>query len=160
MSLEEEYNELKAFDTSDNSWDEGEEGNYYSDYTGFDSDSDGINDTPYIIPGGDNQDRFPLMNQPQYYPNLARRTVDTKHNDIEDYESTRQQFSTIFMGDTIVVPDDYPTIQEAVNHSNDGDKIEVRAGTYFEHVIVDKQLIIMGDGFVKSSLSIARISFI
>ncbi|ENO12259.1 parallel beta-helix repeat (two copies), partial [Thermoplasmatales archaeon SCGC AB-539-C06] len=51
-----------------------------------------------------------------------------------------------FTGDTIYVPDDYPTIQEAVNHSNNGDRIEVRAGTYNEHINVDKQLQIIGDG--------------
>ena len=47
---------------------------------------------------------------------------------------------------TIIVPDNYPTIQEAVNHSNDGDRIEVRAGTYNEHIVVDESVKIIGDG--------------
>jgi len=48
---------------STNVWDDGypSGGNYWSDYTGVDSNSDGIGDTPYIIDES-NQDRYPLMN--------------------------------------------------------------------------------------------------
>jgi len=37
------------------------EGNYYDDYSGEDDDGDGIGDTPYDIPGGSNQDAYPLV---------------------------------------------------------------------------------------------------
>ena len=50
-----------AYDTDTNTWDSGTQGNYYSDYTGSDSDGDGIGDTPYPIPGGSSVDRYPLM---------------------------------------------------------------------------------------------------
>lgn len=43
-----------------NIWDDGREGNYWSDYNGTDADGDGIGDTPYII-DAENQDRFPLI---------------------------------------------------------------------------------------------------
>jgi parallel beta-helix repeat protein len=50
-----------------NIWDDGKEGNYWSDYIGTDSNGDGIGDTPYIIDES-NQDNFPLMKQiPQRY---------------------------------------------------------------------------------------------
>ena len=46
---------------SSNSWDDGAEGNYYSDYTGIDSNGDGIGDAPYNIPGGSSVDHYPLV---------------------------------------------------------------------------------------------------
>ena len=36
-------------------------GNYFDDYIGVDNNGDGIGDTPYHIIGGDNEDRYPLM---------------------------------------------------------------------------------------------------
>ena len=43
-----------------NSWDNGIEGNYWSDYKGADDDHDAIGDTPYVI-NGNNQDNHPIM---------------------------------------------------------------------------------------------------
>jgi parallel beta-helix repeat protein len=48
-------------DNSNGIWNDGEEGNYWDNYTGLDSDEDGIGDTPYII-NENNQDNYPLMN--------------------------------------------------------------------------------------------------
>lgn len=45
---------------------------------------------------------------------------------------------------TIIVPDDYPTIQEAIDHANEGDTIYVKAGIYCENVVVNKTLSLIG----------------
>lgn len=52
----EETNTAEAIHT----WDNGQRGNYWSDYQGIDKDNNGIGDTPYIIDAL-NQDRYPLM---------------------------------------------------------------------------------------------------
>ena len=46
---------------------------------------------------------------------------------------------------TIIVPDDYPTIQEAINHANPGDIIYVKAGTYHENILVYKAVSLIGE---------------
>jgi hypothetical protein len=46
---------------------------------------------------------------------------------------------------TIIVPDDYPTIQAAINAANASDTIFVRNGTYCEHVVVNKTVCLKGE---------------
>jgi parallel beta-helix repeat protein len=46
---------------------------------------------------------------------------------------------------TIIVPDEYSTIQEAVNHAFDGDTVYVKTGTYYEHVVVNKTVSLVGE---------------
>jgi len=45
----------------------------------------------------------------------------------------------------ITVPDDYFTIQEAINNANAGDTIHVKAGTYYENVVVNKTVSLIGE---------------
>ena len=49
-----------AYSIEENIWDNGCEGNYWSDSNGTDSDGDGIADNPYVI-DENNQDNHPLM---------------------------------------------------------------------------------------------------
>jgi parallel beta-helix repeat protein len=46
---------------------------------------------------------------------------------------------------TIIVPDDYPTIQDAINAASDGDAIFVRNGTYHENIVIDKSVRVLGE---------------
>ncbi len=58
--------ECKDLNTTEppHSWDNGREGNFWSDYNGTDSNHDGIGDTPYTIDIL-NQDRYPLDGKPR-----------------------------------------------------------------------------------------------
>jgi parallel beta-helix repeat protein len=46
---------------------------------------------------------------------------------------------------TIDVPDDYLTIQEAINNSDEGDTIFVKSGTYFENLVINKSVSLIGE---------------
>ncbi|UCB59438.1 MAG: right-handed parallel beta-helix repeat-containing protein [Thermoplasmatales archaeon] len=52
-----------ALDYGSNTWDNDYPagGNYWTFHSGDDDDNDGIIDTPYDIPGGENQDRYPFV---------------------------------------------------------------------------------------------------
>jgi nitrous oxidase accessory protein NosD len=53
-------------------WDDGREGNFWSDYNGTDSNYDGIGDSPYVIDSL-NLDRFPLLQSPVKLPMPAAK---------------------------------------------------------------------------------------
>jgi hypothetical protein len=65
----EDYNLTEAVHT----WDDGERGNFWSDYNGTDSNGDGIGDVPYVIDVL-NQDRYPLMQSTVTPPTPAPKT--------------------------------------------------------------------------------------
>ena len=70
-----------AEDLSSNIWDAGlpSGGNFWSDYTGVDTNGDGIGDTPYVI-DADSQDRYPFMSPWAPLP-VITATIDT-HPDV------------------------------------------------------------------------------
>ena len=58
-----ENNSIQIFDrdsTSENTWENKGEGNYWSNYNGTDTNSDGIGDTPHVL-DANNKDNFPFI---------------------------------------------------------------------------------------------------
>jgi len=47
---------------------------------------------------------------------------------------------------TIIVPDEFSSIQSAIDYASVGDTIFVRNGTYYENVMVNKKVSLVGDG--------------
>jgi len=63
------------------------------------------------------------------------------------FSVTLGSFATLVVAvsSTIRVPEDYPTIQAAVNAANPGDTVLVASGIYYEHVVVNKSLTLVGE---------------
>lgn len=53
--------------------------------------------------------------------------------------------TTFFVSPEITVPDNYLTIQEAINAASERDTIFVRNGTYYENVVVNKTVSLIGE---------------
>ena len=104
-----------------------EEGNYYDDYAGEDNNGDGIGDTPYNISGGSNQDLYPLMYP--WYPTHP----DTVYVD-DDYDNSTPGWGY----------DRFNRIQYGINEV-EGSTVYVYNGTYYENVVVDKSINLVGE---------------
>jgi nitrous oxidase accessory protein len=57
---------------------------------------------------------------------------------------------------TIIVPNDYTTIQAAINNSADGDTIFVRKGIYRENPIVNKSISLTGENCSSTTIEISN----
>lgn len=85
-----------------NSWDNGSEGNYWSDYIGPDGDGDGIGDTAYDIGSTGDKDNYPLVNQ--WNP----ITDDTPPITDHDYD---EAWHTLNFNITLTAADDLSGVQ-------------------------------------------------
>ena len=110
-------------------------GNWWSDYNGSDEfsgpnqdkpGSDGIGDIPYDIPGGDNQDQYPLME-------LCKVTIFY----VDDDNSEGPWYGTLDFP--------YQLIQDGIDNADDGSRIFVFNGTYYENIFVDKSIELTGE---------------
>jgi cell wall assembly regulator SMI1 len=52
---------------------------------------------------------------------------------------------TVAFGADIYVPDNYPTIQAAIDAANPGDRVIVRAGSYWETIVINKSITVQGE---------------
>lgn len=80
----------QAYSNLINRWDNGCEGNYWSDFNGTDTNGDGIGDTPYLI-DANNADRYPLMN-------VYWSPCDIDHDlnvDMKDVGKSARAFGTV-----------------------------------------------------------------
>jgi parallel beta-helix repeat protein len=112
-----------ALDECVNSWDRFGQGNYWDDFDeagegAWDNNSDGIVDDPYSIPGGSNKDWYPLMT-----PRAVHLPVIN--------QNTGEMFLTIMHAITDL-------------DTTDGHTILVDTGTYYENIVVDKSIILIG----------------
>lgn len=62
-------------------------------------------------------------------------------------------------GTSIIIPDDFPTIQEGIDNSNPGDVIFVRSGVYNENIIINKEgLYLLGENKFNTVIDIENMA--
>ena len=79
------------------------------------------------------------------YKNIEFERYIPENNQM-DYDTFPSTSSSNNSAEEIIVPDDYPTIQDAIDAANPGDTIFVRSGNYFENIkILTQDLTIYGE---------------
>lgn len=87
---------------SSNLWDDDFEGNYWSNYTGTDTDNDGIGNSPHAI-DANNTDNRPLLGRFHSYPVSSENTVNVITNStINDFEIPQKNAVILHVSNTTV----------------------------------------------------------
>jgi hypothetical protein len=99
----------------------------------WDWDDDGVYDESYSVPTATHS--WPAQG---FYPVTLRITDDDGEDDMETL--------LVAVNDTIYIPDDFGTIQDAIDISRDGHTIIIKPGIYLEHDIdfLGKAITVMG----------------
>ena len=123
-------NSYNANDSCNNTWYNTTllEGNYWDDYNGTDINNDGIGDIPYNISGGANQDLYPLI-YPWNSTNPNAVYVD------DDFNENTPGWGY----------NHFNKIQEGVDVVNQSGIVYIYNGTYYENVIVNKTVNLVGE---------------
>lgn len=134
------YVYINNFGDSVNVWDCGypSGGNYWSDYTGVDSDGDGIGDTPYMI-DENNVDRYPLMGPWQVQ--ISVRWINTYliSGSAFGEEEVYQRPSAMELGFFAVPADNYGNVLVDLTGVFTGDEVDVLVdNTFIKSVDITK----------------------
>ncbi len=78
---------------------------------------------------------------------------------LEQYPDTH--FVSSFKNqDVIIIPDDYPTIQQGINHAHPGDSVFVRPGVYKEHIVIrTEDVSLIGENKSSTIINLENTSF-
>jgi len=79
--------------------------------------------------------------------NITVKAIDQfySESDWSTLEVSMPKNKETSLSNTIVVPDDYPTIQEAIDNADFGDTVFVRSGTYSERLYISKSINLIGE---------------
>jgi len=80
------------------------------------------------------------MNSSLYNANIFQSTsINVSSIDFKNNMKRNPKKLVLNTGWDIIVPDDFPSIQDAINHSNPYDRILVRTGIYKENIQINQQ---------------------
>ena len=126
-----EYENSYGYDNNDN-YSYNSEYSSSAEYPSTEYETDRYNAAEYSSPP---PYEYPMSKYPQsdYESN--------QENDYYNYPSTEDSCPA-----DIVVPIDFPTLQDAINAANEGDVIKVLPGTYTEQITISKSITVIGSG--------------
>jgi parallel beta-helix repeat protein len=131
--LLENYEMALSWVSTDNVWDNGKEGNYWSDYTGTDANGDGVGDTPYVI-DTDIADRYPLMKPfnpslPSTYPSPSPYPTPAPAPNPTPFGSVLKQKGLIILNEVVGIDTSKYTVTAEENNYTDPSGVAM--GTVF-----------------------------
>ncbi|MHC3129843.1 MAG: right-handed parallel beta-helix repeat-containing protein [Candidatus Bathyarchaeota archaeon] len=94
--------EIGAGLSSENSWDNGVEGNYWCDYVGADADGDGIGDSPHVL-YENNQDNYPLMDYPPISTIATTDSPESTESSSANFTLPTEAIYAIFAAITVIL---------------------------------------------------------